>query len=290
MNTIWSTYVQKIDTLYLSRTLRFADVFKEKYYQSFRIDDKKKILEIGCGPGALSQSLHRWYPNVEIIAIDRDTNFINFARKQTNNVTFEEDDATCLSFDNDTFDVTISNTVQEHIEPSKFFGEQYRVLNKDGVCLVLSARRGVNINAPCILEQTEFEKEIWKRVENISSEIDSKYNICAYPLNETELPINMEKYGFKNVTTDYITINLTPDNPIYSKQMAYNMINSNRKCALNAAEFLLDIASHVVSVDEVEELKRIINNKFDKRINLYDNGIKQWDTSMSLTMILRGIK
>lgn len=290
MNTIWSTYVQKIDTLYLSRTLRFADVFKEKYYQSFRIDDKKKILEIGCGPGALSQSLHRWYPNAEIIAIDRDTNFINFARKQTNNVTFKEGDATCLSFDNDTFDVTISNTVQEHIEPSKFFGEQYRVLNKDGVCLVLSARRGVNINAPCILEQTEFEKEIWKRVENISSEIDSKYNICAYPLSETELPISMEKYGFKNVTTDYITINLTPDNPIYPKQMAYNMINSNRKCALNAAESLLDIASHIVSVDEVEELKRIINNKFNKRINLYDKGIKQWDTSMSLTMILRGIK
>ena len=99
-----------------------------------------------------------------------------------------------------------------------------------------------------------------------------------------------KKYGFKNVTTDYITINLTPDNPIYPKQMAYNMINSNRKCALNAAESLLDIASHIVSVDEVEELKRIINNKFNKRINLYDKGIKQWDTSMSLTMILRGIK
>ncbi|NLG89188.1 MAG: hypothetical protein GX494_08275, partial [Clostridiaceae bacterium] len=48
--------------------------------------------------------------------------------------------------------------------------------------------------------------------------------------------------------------------------------------------------SDVVTVDEVNELKRIINKKYDKRIELYDNGIKQWDTSVSLTMILRGTK
>lgn len=34
---------------------------------------------------------------------------------------------------------TFSNTVSEHIEPSKFYGEQYRVLKENGVCLVLSA-------------------------------------------------------------------------------------------------------------------------------------------------------
>lgn len=100
----------------------------------------------------------------------------------------------------------------------------------------------------------------------------------------------MELHGFKNVTTDYITINLTPDNPIYSKQMAYDMINANRKTALDGAESLLDIASDVVTVDEVNELKSIINKKYDKRIELYDSGIKQWDTSVSLTMILRGTK
>ncbi len=72
--------------------------------------------------------------------------------------------------------------------------------------------------------------------------------------------------------------------------MAYDMINANRKTALDGAESLLDIASDVVTVDEVNELKRIINKKYDKRIELYDNGIKQWDTSVSLTMILRGTK
>lgn len=33
-----------------------------------------------------------------------------------------------IPFENESFDVTISNTVAEHIEPSRFYGEQYRVL------------------------------------------------------------------------------------------------------------------------------------------------------------------
>lgn len=290
MNIIWSTYIQKINTLYLSRTLRFSDIFKEKYLKAFKIDDKCKILEIGCGPGALFQALHRWYPKAEIVGIDRDSNFIEFASRHAPNIAFMEGDATSLPFQDGAFDVTISYTVQEHIEPSKFFGEQYRVLEDGGVCLVLSARRGINITAPCILEQTELEKEIWKRVEKHCNEINKKYNVCAYPLSEAGLPSIMELHGFKNVTTDYITINLTPDNPIYSKEMAHDMINADRGTALDWAESLPDIAPGVVTEEEVNELKRIINRKYDKRIELYDNGIKQWDTSMVLTMIVRGTK
>ena len=44
MNTIWSTYVQNIGTLYDSRSLRFSDFFQSKYKEIFEIEDKKKIL------------------------------------------------------------------------------------------------------------------------------------------------------------------------------------------------------------------------------------------------------
>ena len=81
MNNLWSEHVQGIMTLYLSRKLRFHDYFAEQYHNIFKLDknDKMKILEIGCGPGALAEALHRWYPNASITAIDRDTNFIEFA-------------------------------------------------------------------------------------------------------------------------------------------------------------------------------------------------------------------
>lgn len=290
MNTIWSTYIQSIGTLYLSRLLRFSDTFKEKYMDAFDIEDGKNVLEIGCGPRALSQSLHRWYPNSNITGIDRDSNFIRFAKEQTPYLDFLEDDAVNLSFDNNTFDVSISNTVAEHIEPSAFFGEQYRVLKPGGVCLVLSSRRGVNIQAPCIREQNEFEKNIWQRVEGRCQDIDKKYNVCAYSMDESEYPRCMEKFGFINVSTEYITINLTPDNPSYSKETAYKMINANRQTALDGIEFLKTIASDIVSSDEITELTRLTNDKYRKRIKLYDAGIKQWDTDVSVIMVMRGIK
>ena len=171
--------------------------------------------------------------------------------------------------------MTISNTVVEHIEPSKFYGEQYRVLKENGVCLVLSARRGINIAAPCIMEQSEFEKEIWQRTQKHFDETTKKYNVCSYPRSEMELPLCMEQYGFRNVTTEYVTINLTPDNPIYSKEMAYAMINANRQGNLDSADGLLHIAAEVVTEAEIGELKRLINAKYDKRLELYDKGIKQ---------------
>lgn len=42
MNTIWSTYIQNIGTLYLSRSLRFSDAFKERYLNVFQIPEKKQ--------------------------------------------------------------------------------------------------------------------------------------------------------------------------------------------------------------------------------------------------------
>lgn len=290
MNTVWSTYVQGIGTLYNTRLLRFSDLFQCKYREAFQIDGKKQILEIGCGPGALAESLVRWYPEAQVYGVDRDSNFIAFAKQQNPLIQYEEGDATALAFEDESVAVTISNTVAEHIEPSKFYGEQYRVLKENGVCLVLSARRGINITAPCISEKTEFEKALWKRVEQKIAEVAVKYSICAYPQNEAELPLSMEHYGFRNVTTEYLTINLTPDNPIYTSETAHAMINANRQVSLDAADDLLRNAAEVVTVDEVEELKRLINAKYNKRLELYDKGIKQWDTNVSVTMVVRGEK
>lgn len=290
MNTIWSTYVQSIGTLYNTRSLRFSDIFMDKYKDVFDIEGKKKILEIGCGPGALAESLFRWYPNAQISAIDRDSNFIEFANKQASHINFSEGDAIALPFGTESFDVTVSNTVAEHIDPEKFYSEQYRVLKENGVCLVLSARRGINISAPCIKEMSEFEKDVWQRVDKYCTEVNKKYDVCSYPQNEAEMPLCMEKYGFKNVSTEYITVNLTPDNPVYSKEMAHAMINANRQCAIDSVDGLLNIASGVVSCSEVEELKLLVNAKYDKRLELYDKGIKQWDTNVSVTMIMRGVK
>ena len=290
MNVIWSKYVQGTKTLYCSRKLRFDDMFAERYKTLFDLDESRnlKILEIGCGPGALAGALHRWYNNAEIIAVDRDSEFIRFAKAHEKGIEFMEGDATDLPFEDNTFDVTISNTVSEHIEPSKFYGEQLRVLKPGGICLVLSSRKGINLTPSCIT-QTEYEQEFWRRAEKYDDSME-KYSICKYPMSEAELPAAMKRYGFNNIRTGYVAIDLTPDDPKFSTELAHDIINAGRYSELDAIDSVLHSMPTHFSAEEIEEMKRLTNVKYDTRIEQYDRGEKQWNTNVSIIMVVRGTK
>jgi len=149
LNNIWSSNIQGINTLYLSRKLRFNDLFFGQYKDLFCIDKETeiKILEIGCGPGALAGALKRWYPKACIVGIDRDSEFIEYARKNEKDITFIEGDATNLPFDDNSFDVIISNTVSEHVEPSIFSENKEEFLNKEEFVL-------------CFLQEKDLFKEL----------------------------------------------------------------------------------------------------------------------------------
>nr|MBQ4318181.1 class I SAM-dependent methyltransferase [Clostridia bacterium] len=293
MNTVWSDSIQGIGTLDTSRSLRFDDRFADKYRQAFGIADGSRILEIGCGTGALARSLGRWYNSCSVTGIDRDSAFVDYARdnsKTYTNLGFVCGDALALPFESGAFDVTISNTVSEHIEPSGFYGEQYRVLREGGICIMLSARRGINHTAKCISERGEFERELLGRTEKRFEEVDKANGVAKYGMTEAEHPAAMERYGFHDVTVDYLTISLTPDDPRFSRDEAYAMINSCRRCDLDCADIMTNIASDLVSADELNEFRRIINAQYDERLRLYDAGVKQWDTRTSVTMVVRGVK
>jgi len=290
MNVVWSKYVQGPGTLYYSRKLRFDDMFADQYKSIFDLDKEKelKILEIGCGPGALAGALHRWYPNAVITALDRDSEFIRFAKEHEPGITFIEGDATTLPFEDNTFDVTISNTVSEHIEPSVFYKEQHRVLKENGICLVLSSRKGIHITPDC-LASNSFEQSFWKKVNENDNSLE-KYSVCQYPMSEAQLPAAMEQHGFKSVSTGYATIDLTPDNPKFPASMAHDMINANRQTALEAVDATLNTMPEIVTAQEISEMKRLISIKYDNRLHDYDCGKKYWETNLSIIMIVRGKK
>ncbi|MBE6999910.1 MAG: methyltransferase domain-containing protein [Ruminococcaceae bacterium] len=289
-NTNWSRYVQGIHTLYDSRKLRFNDLFTTQYLSLFALDRDKplKILEIGCGPGALAAALHRWYPKAEITGMDRDSEFIAFAKEEVPGVTFLEGDATALPFPDNTFDVTISNTVSEHVEPSAFYGEQYRVLKPGGICLVLSARRGFNQDAPC-LSPTQEENTFWKSIGEVDDSME-RYQVCRYPMSEMELPQAMEQYGFIQVTTGYALIDLTPDHPRFSPALAHDMINAGRANDLEALDSAALSYPSLATPEKVARQKELVNARYNTRLSLYDQGLRQWDTHTSVTMVIRGVK
>lgn len=291
MNVIWSKHVQGPKTLYYSRKLRFDDLFAQQYRRLFRLDPEKKlnILEIGCGPGALAGALHRWYPKAQITALDRDSAFIQFGAEHEPGIKFLEGDAAALPFPDNCFDVTISNTVAEHVEPSQFYGEQLRVLKPGGVCLVMTSRKGINVPAGCIAAADEYEQAFWKKAEQYDDTIE-KCAVGRYWMNESELPLAMTEQGFSDVRTGYALIDLTPDNPRYSRDFAHDIINEGRYGAVEAIEGVLHSMPEHFSLQEIQEMLLRTNRKYDKRLAQYDGGEKQWDTAVAVTMVVRGTK
>lgn len=290
MNRDWSTYIQGIATLHTSRTLRFSDCFRERYTEAFAIPAGGRILEVGCGTGALLQALHRWYPAARLTGVDRDSAFVSFAREQCPDAEILEGDAQALTFPEGSFDVTISHTVSEHVDPARFFAEQYRVLRPGGICLVLSARRGIGVSAPCVAGETDFEQGIWQRVSARYDEMEKRVGMRQNPMDERQLPLCMEEHGFRNVSTGYLAVNLTPDEPYWPAAMARAMIGSERASALDALDSLEAIAPDLVSGEELRRMRALANGRYDERLALYEAGVKQWDASVSVTLVVRGEK
>lgn len=290
MNTVWSEQIQSIGTLYSSRALRFAAPFRERYQSLFALPENASILEIGCGPGALAEALARWYPAAQITGLDRDSAFIEFAAHRMPQLRFTEGDAAALPFADGSFDVTISHTVAEHIDPAVFYREQRRVLKEGGICLVLSVRRGIHVLAPCIEEESDFEKEIWQRTADCYTQRMKQNHVCAFPQDEAELVRNMERAGFHSVTTGYVVSDLTPDDPKFSREMARAMIEAERTNDLDGAELLPRIAPGIVTQEELERLCALIREKYERRLALLRDGVRQWDTVVSVTQVVRGVR
>lgn len=289
MDTVWSQMIQGCMTLYASRRLRFHDRFRDRWLPLFDLADRTlRILEIGCGPGALAEALRRWYPRAEITGLDRDREFIHFARERVPGVEFLAGDATDLPFPAGSFDVTVSNTVQEHVEPGAFFGEQLRVLRPGGVCLVLSSRKGLHAAAPC-LAWDEAERAFWEKVTALDDSME-QYGICRYPMSEAELPAAMEKYGFRDVRTGYAAVDLTPDDPAVAPELAREMILSGKYNDVEALEAAARTLGNRLDAAELESIRRRIDAKYEARLEQYARGDKQWETVVNLIMVLRGVK
>ena len=109
-------------------------------------------------------------------------------------------------------------------------------------------------------------------------------------MSEAELPTAMEKYGFGAVSAAYTAIALTPDDPAFSPQKAHEIIDSQRYSSLDSINRVLRGSPDFFTKAEAQEMHRLINAKFDRRISQYDRGEKQWDTEVTLTMTVRGVK
>ena len=100
----------------------------------------------------------------------------------------------------------------------------------------------------------------------------------------------MEKYGFRDVRSGYVTIALTPDDPGTPADMAHAIINEERYCACEAVEAARRKYPLVVTEEETAAVLSAIAEKFDRRVRQYDSGERIWDTAVSVIQVVRGVK
>jgi ubiquinone/menaquinone biosynthesis C-methylase UbiE len=124
--------------------LRAADAQQRAMLQTYLIDaalpEGARVLEVGCGTGAVTRVLATWPGVGETIGVDPSPVFVARARELAaglKTITFEEADGRLLPFATSTFDAVVFHTTLCHVpDPAVALREAVRVLRRGG-CLVV---------------------------------------------------------------------------------------------------------------------------------------------------------
>jgi ubiquinone/menaquinone biosynthesis C-methylase UbiE len=110
--------------------------------------NKGRIIDVGCGFGAMNIVLARQFADSEIVGIDLSDPLLRLANRSAqvanlgNRVRFEKADVHQIPYDDDSFDVAIStNMVHLVDDPVQMLNEIERILVPDGCLFIADVRR-----------------------------------------------------------------------------------------------------------------------------------------------------
>lgn len=106
------------------------------YFSDIDLPPEARVLEIGCGTGAVIRTLAQRPGVAEALGVDPSPVFINRARslaKQYSNLAFEVGDGRALELADGRFDAVLVHTTLCHVpEPERLLAEAFRVLRPGG--------------------------------------------------------------------------------------------------------------------------------------------------------------
>ena len=118
---------------------RWSRLVAREFLKWLRIPAGSQWLDVGCGTGALSQTILQFAEPAKIKGIDRSEGFVNFAKEHTQDsrVQFEVGDAEALIADSGTFDAAVSGLVLNFVpNPDRAVAEMRRATRSGGVVAV----------------------------------------------------------------------------------------------------------------------------------------------------------
>lgn len=105
--------------------------------ENVNLNDKSKMLEIGCGTGNYIIELHKLF-KCQSWGVDPSKNMLNQLKQRNECIKLFNEVGESMSFDSSMFDFAFSVDVIHHTQNvKKFYGEVYRVLTPHGtICTV----------------------------------------------------------------------------------------------------------------------------------------------------------
>ena len=145
-NNAYSNILKKIDfTSEIERLKIQANIFWEKekdYFIYSGIKEGMSILEIGSGPGYVTEQIKKSFPNNPIVCVEPSQRLLEIAKnsdvlKKFNDISFIENSLMDSNLNSDSFDFIYARFVLQHIpETEKIIRETYRLLKKNCIIII----------------------------------------------------------------------------------------------------------------------------------------------------------
>ncbi|QTL97846.1 methyltransferase domain-containing protein [Iocasia frigidifontis] len=295
-NDLWSSKIQGPLTLDLSREIRFRNDRKELLLDLLGLENGMTIVDVGCGPGALTRKLSSWLSEkTHIIGIDRDVEFIKYAAEKANkygytNIKYREGDALIIPLKDNSVDACTSHTVIEHVPNKEFLSEQKRVCRKNGVVSVMfsAAKNAISTTPYMFPEQTAREKELWGIFDEAFKQVNKEHINRNLWVGFSKLPKLFEELDFKNIIVDGIAMPTVIDDDRNSVEEKLFIVNVREKQCLETLKIGIDLLKNNVNKKEVNELENLIKERFKKRKSIIKEKIKKWEVYIAFIYIVRG--
>ncbi len=135
----------------ISRLKYQTDLFWDEeiiQYRRASMKDSMTILELGSGPGFVTEKLVQEFPNSSIVCVERDTKLIEFARqhcRKHKQVKYQNIPVEEVRTIDKPFDVVVARLVVEHLtNPLEMFHLFNKLLRKNGILIVTDNDFGIH--------------------------------------------------------------------------------------------------------------------------------------------------
>lgn len=126
-------------------------------------DNFSHVLEVGCGYGRLSPWISEYAS--DYVGIDINAEALNMASNLHPNLSFQEDNIAEITFDKNSFDLVVSNTVLHHIPPDVFqdaVSNISRIITANGTFCMAGVTEGPGNNKTWVRSEKEYEDHFAK--------------------------------------------------------------------------------------------------------------------------------